>query len=98
MSNQKTSGYAFSFSVPAKRTVTVTIRFDAPLGANYWDGTDLTLDYLLASGAGWGGTIGRADIQFVYPFKLKKGWIDLIESRDPRSLGVFESVSGRTKT
>lgn len=72
----KDSGYAFSFSIPARKTVAVTVTFAAPVGETY-NGSGLSLHYLLASGAGWHGKIGQADIQFVYPFRLKSQWIAL---------------------
>lgn len=75
-SQQAATGYVFELTVPSNKIAKVNIRFDAPVGLQYRAG-NLSLSYLLASGAGWNGKIGKAAIQLVYPFKLKWSWVSL---------------------
>ncbi len=89
---QRSNGYSFVMRIPAKKTVTVVVRFDAPVGYNYYNEQEPTVDYLLASGAGWGGPIEKATIQFVYPMKARKQWVRQIESA-PTS--TAQTLTGR---
>ncbi len=73
----QSKGYAFSFRVPAKKTVSVVVAFDAPLGDGYRRPHAYALNYLLESGAGWFGKIGLAEVQVAYPFKANNAWARL---------------------
>ena len=68
-------GYAFDMTIPALRTIPVVVRFNAPVGYNYFNDKEPTVNYLLASGAGWAGNIGSATFKFIYPSFPRAGWV-----------------------
>ncbi len=70
---KKAEGYAFPFKVPAKKTITVEVTFDAPLS----DVAYPSFYYYIGSGAGWAGSIREAKFVMHYPYPLKDGWAEI---------------------
>lgn len=77
---EKVNGYEFALRIPAKKMATVIVRFDAPVGYNYYNSAEPTVTYLLASGAGWAGPIQKAEISFIYPRAARAAWVEQLES------------------
>lgn len=94
----KTSGDGIHFpiAVPAKKDVALTLKFDAPKGDYDLGSGSLgySLYYLLASGAGWHGSIGTADVIFHFFKKPKKDWVKFYYSGGDHPNVMF--TGGRT--
>lgn len=59
-----------------------------------------TFNYLVGSGAGWAGSIGRADFSVVYPIALQSGWVTmrLFDASDMKNFPGEEQIKGNRVT
>lgn len=72
-----TTGYVFDLFMKPRKSAKVVVDFNALVGQQVRSNSNLSIRYLLASGAGWKDSIKEAKIQVIYPFKLQEQWVSL---------------------
>jgi len=73
VTSPEVTGIIFPLSFVPRGKVQVIVAFEPQTSLWLFP----TFPYLVGSGAGWSGTIGRADFSVIYPVEPQIGWVDM---------------------